>query len=242
MDENNKSGRKALLSLFLTALTVGTVMWSTQAATAKDVVGALRLRKAAVLTSSAPDPERFLADLQLVMPKPVIPLTIEDAVAHELVLQSRSLSEIDALRTADVLCQEARAVGYDPLLMLALIKVESGFDHYAISPVGAEGLMQIMPSTGRWMADKLGLDRSLGHTFDPVLNVRLGTRYLAQLHRQFGSLDLALTAYNRGPSNTRYIIKRFGGRLPDSVRDVYAGKVMHRYRGLRAFYGDLPAG
>ena len=225
----------------LVPLLVLALFWSTQAAPAQEVVGMLRLREPAQLSSAPADPVRFLSDLTLVMPKPVVPLTIGDAVAHELLLQSRSLSVQDALRTAQVLVEEAAAVGYDPLLVLALIKVESDFDHFAISPVGAEGLMQIMPRTGEWMAEKVGLDRDQGHTFDPVLNVRLGTRYLAHLHRQFGNLELALTAYNRGPTNTRFLLRRFG-RLPDTVRDVYAGKVLRRYRDLRAEYGTLPLG
>jgi soluble lytic murein transglycosylase-like protein len=223
-------------------LLIAALLWTTQAAPAKEVVGAFRLRRPAVLQTTPPDPVRFLNELELVMPKPTVPLTVGDAVAQELMFQSHSLSERDALRTANALVEESSAVGYDPLLVLALIYVESDYNHFAISPVGAEGLMQIMPDTGEWMARQMGLERNQGHTFDPVLNVRLGTRYLAQLQRQFGgSLELALTAYNRGPSNTRYLLRRFG-RLPDSVHEVYAGKVLKRYRDLRASYGALPLG
>jgi soluble lytic murein transglycosylase len=223
-------------------LLVAALLWSTEAAPAREVVGALRLHRPAVLRTAPPDPVRFIRQLELVMPKPTVPLTVGDAVAAELLNQSHSLSEQDALRTAQVVVDEAKAVGYDPLLVLALIYVESDYDHFAVSPVGAEGLMQIMPDTGQWMARQMGLERDEGHTFDPVLNVRLGTRYLAQLQRQFGgSLELALTAYNRGPSNTLYLLHRFG-HLPDSIREIYADKVLKRYHDLRALYGSLPLG
>ena len=222
---------------------IGGLLWTTQAAPADEVVGAFKLRRPAVLQTTPPDPVRFLSELELVMPKPAVALTVGDAVAQELMRQSRTLSEQDALRTAQALVAEARSVGYDPLLVLALIYVESDYNHFAISPVGAEGLMQIMPDTGAWMARQMGLERDQGHTFDPVLNVKLGTRYLAQLQRQLGgSLELALTAYNRGPSNTLYLLRRFGGHLPESVHDVYAGKVLKRYYDLRALYGTLPLG
>jgi soluble lytic murein transglycosylase len=217
------------------------LLWTTQAAPAKEVVGALRLRHPAVLQTTPSDPVHFLSQLELVMPKPVLPLSVGDAVAKELMSQSRTLSEQDALRTAQALVEESMAVGYDPLLVLALIYVESYYDHFAVSPVGAEGLMQIMPPTGEFMAAQMGLERTQGHTFDPVLNVRLGTRYLALLRRQFGgSVELALTAYNRGPSNTYFLLRQFGGHLPEAVRDVYAGKVLRRYGELRAAYGALP--
>lgn len=237
-----KSGRKhrGLVVLALPLLVVA-LLWTTQAAPANGVVGALRLRRPAVLQTPPPDPVAFVAELEPVMPKPVALLTVGDAVAHELLLQSHSLSEADALRTASVLVSESLAVGYDPLMVLALIYVESYFDHFAISPVGAEGLMQIMPETGQWMAQQMGLERTLGHTFDPTLNVRLGTRYLAQLQRQFGgNLECALTAYNRGPAATSYILHHYDGHLPEDIRDAYSTKVLKRYHELRAAYGALP--
>jgi soluble lytic murein transglycosylase-like protein len=235
-----RRGRSALVVLGAPLVVVG-LLWTTQAAPAKTVVGKLRLHRPVATESTPADPVRFLQDLELVMPRPAVPLSVGDAVAQELIGQSRSLTEQDALRTAQAVVEEARAVGYDPLLVLALIYVESYYDHFAVSPVGAEGLMQIMPDTGEAVARQTGLERNLGHTFDPVLNVRLGTRYLAQLQRQFGgNLALALTAYNRGPANTYYLLKRFDGHLPYGVVDVYAGKVLRRYQGLRATYGALP--
>ena len=78
------------------------------------------------------------------------------------------------------------------------------------------------------------------HSFDPVLNVRLGSRYLALLLEDFGGrMDYAFTAYNRGPSATRYILRKYG-RLPRDIRDFYATKVLNKYRSLRQTFGHLP--
>ena len=60
-------------------------------------------------------------------------------------------------RTAQALCEEADELGYDPLMFLALIHVESNYNHLAISYVGAEGLMQLMPPTAEWTAERYGL-------------------------------------------------------------------------------------
>ncbi len=236
--KRKRSHRLAVLVGFV--LTVAALLWTTQAAPARDVAGVFGLGRFDALQTPPPDPVRFFADLELVMPKPTVPLTVGDVIASELMRESRFLSERDVLRTAQVVVEESLAVGYDPLLVLALIYVESDCDRFATSPVGAEGLMQIMPETGEWMARRMGLERKDGHTFDPILNVRLGTRYLAELQRQFGGdLTLALTAYNRGPANTRFILERYG-HLPEHVVEFYATKVIRRYQGLRGAYGSLP--
>jgi len=77
-------------------------------------------------------------------------------------------------------------------LLDKVIWTESTWDPYALSPVGAEGLMQLIPST----AKMLGVDNS----FDPGQAIWGGARYLAKLKRRFGSWHLALAAYNAGPT------------------------------------------
>lgn len=202
---------------------------------------ALRMQEPTHLTTPR-DPVDFVNDIRLVLPRPVVLLSQQDAVAWELLNRSKTLTEAEALRTARTLCEEATALGYDPLLFLAVIHIESYYNHLAISSVGAEGLMQLMPPTAEWMADRVGMAWPEGHSFDPELNVRLGSRYLAHLNRQFGGrLDLALTAYNRGPQATRFIVAH-RGQLPSDIHDFYAGKVLQRFGELKYFYSHLPQG
>ena len=217
---------------------LGIALGATGGAVADEFSGLFRLESHQVL--SAPrDPVVFMEDLDLVLPRPVVILERQDAVARELLRYTRTMSETDALRVAQTLCEEADELGWDPFMYVAVIHVESYYNHLAVSPVGAEGLMQLMPYTAEWMADELDLAWPEGHSFDPVLNVRLGTRYLAHLQtRYFRNMDLILTAYNRGPSATRFIVGHNGG-LPRDIRDFYATKVLDKYRELTAKYGHL---
>ncbi|HUP19597.1 MAG TPA: transglycosylase SLT domain-containing protein, partial [Gemmatimonadota bacterium] len=96
---------------------------------------------------------------------------------------------------------EARAHGLDPWYVLALIRQESLYDADVVSPADARGLMQILPATGREIADSLGWgefdERDL---FDPAVNLHFGARYLEdQLARFDGFWPAVLAAYNGGP-------------------------------------------
>jgi len=121
-----------------------------------------------------------------------------------------------------VLAESARN-RIDPHLVLAVMHTESGFYNFSRSPVGALGLMQIMPATGEMLAREAGL-RWTGpdDLFSPELNVRLGTRYLALLHARYGTWQKALAAYNWGPAAIDRRLAE-GDRVPDAyVHTVYA--------------------
>ena len=107
------------------------------------------------------------------------------------------------------IAEEARRAGYDPLLILAIIDVESDFDPEAVSSRGARGLMQIQPVTLHWFAQKQGLRLTREEmAADPGLCVRLGIRYLRSLQERFGAdLPMALMAYNAGPDRIRQAIR-----------------------------------
>lgn len=91
--------------------------------------------------------------------------------------------------------------GVEPALVLGLVRQESSFDAGAVSPVGARGLMQLMPATAAATARKLNLAAPPTALTDPALNLRLGTAYLRDLLDQFtASVPLAISAYNAGPS------------------------------------------
>ena len=120
--------------------------------------------------------------------------------------------EVDQL--ASTIVAEAQRNALDPVLVMALIHVESRFNSFAVSPVGALGLMQILPSTGEEVAGELGIPWHGPQTlFDPILNVRLGVAYLRQLSMRYEDLTTALAAYNWGPGHIDRRIRR-GTTLP----------------------------
>jgi soluble lytic murein transglycosylase-like protein len=109
--------------------------------------------------------------------------------------------------------------GVDPRLMTALIDVESGFDQGAVSPVGAEGLGQLMPQT----AAELGVN-----PHDPWQNL-VGSAHLLRLdYAQFQSWPLTLAAYNAGGNAVRH----YGGIPPFAETRTYVWKVLSIFGGL----------
>ena len=136
------------------------------------------------------------------------------------------LSKAEIAQVASALVREANIHGIDPNLVLAVIHIESRGNTFALSPVGAMGLMQIMPPTGEELAAKLDIQwRGSQTLFDPLLNVRIGIAYLEQLESRYGSMPIALAAYNWGPGRIDSRI-RHGVALPV----VYSGSVLATYR------------
>src|SRR5699024_686299 len=103
-------------------------------------------------------------------------------------------------------------------LLLGLMRQESAFNHRAVSPPGARGLMQVMPGTAESVARRLGLSYSIDRlTSDPHYNISLGRDYPERmLDRYDGFLPLALAAYNAGPVRADQWIQRYG----DPRRDI----------------------
>lgn len=117
--------------------------------------------------------------------------------------------------------EAAESAGLPPALLAAVVDVESGGDPAAVSPAGARGLAQLMPAT----AASLGVDAD-----DPVENVQGGARYLREQLDDFGSLRLALAAYNAGPGRVRA-----AGDVPNIAETQrYVGLVKERIDD----YGD----
>ncbi|MEC9198790.1 MAG: lytic transglycosylase domain-containing protein [Pseudomonadota bacterium] len=100
----------------------------------------------------------------------------------------------------------------EPEFALAIARRESEFDPSVVSPVGARGLMQLMPATAEAMAKKTSLPFNLGAlTRDPIYNARLGSAYLAKLKEDFQGNPIMMSAgYNAGPSRPERWIEQFG--------------------------------
>jgi len=134
----------------------------------------------------------------------------------------------------------------DPLLVAAVMRVESSFDRYAISSKGARGLMQLMPETAVWAAERMGLQGfRVEHLFDPEVNIAIGVWYLASLRDQFGGdLILALAAYNGGQANvTRWLRENAWSGEFETVDDIpfpetrgYVRKVFTAYQWYQLIY------
>ncbi len=121
-----------------------------------------------------------------------------------------------------LVARAAEKYGIDPAVIKAIMYVESGFRQDAVSRVGAQGLMQLMPGTAR----VLGVD-----PLNPAQNIDGGARYLRQQIDRFGSLELAIAAYNAGPGS----VIRHGGVPPYSETQNYVANVL---RSIAAFANE----
>ena len=121
-------------------------------------------------------------------------------------------------------------------MILAVIRSESDFHHDATSPVGAKGLMQLMPQTFSWLCDELQEPLGAEKITDPETNVRFGTYYLSYLLKKFGSWRVALAAYNAGEGRVSEWLNdpslALGGtlrRIPYPETAAYVEKTLRYY-------------
>lgn len=136
----------------------------------------------------------------------------------------------------------------DPYLIAAVIQTESSFREKAVSSEGARGLMQLLPSTAEWLAAKNGEeDFHPDQLFDPRYNITAGSRYLAELLRQFdGNEVIALAAYNGGRGRVQRWLEEgiWDGseteldRIPFAETRVFVRRVLDNYRSYRQLYGE----
>lgn len=134
----------------------------------------------------------------------------------ELGSSPRVLRLVYPVTARETLIARARSARIDPVLVAALIRQESGFNPRALSPAGAMGLMQVMPSVGRSIARGLGIvPWSAALLYDPSVNITIGIRHLAPLIRSQPDVAHALAAYNAGESRVRRWSLKAGARDPD---------------------------
>jgi hypothetical protein len=148
------------------------------------------------------------------------------AVGAHLRARGRTgLVDSEIAEVARTIVEESCRHAIDPGLVLAVIYVESRYHAYSVSPVGAMGLMQILPTTGEELAAREGVVwRGPQTLFDPVVNVRLGVTYLRELTDRYESTPMALAAYNWGPGHIDRRLRR-GAPMPT----VYPALVFEAY-------------
>ncbi|MFI5345435.1 MAG: lytic transglycosylase domain-containing protein [Elusimicrobiota bacterium] len=167
------------------------------------------------------------------------PMDSKDPARYAKV-RSILISQGASSKVVDMAIKEAMRQNADPLLVLAVIKQESGFNPHARSGVGARGLMQIMPDTGRG----LGV-RNSSSLYDVQTNLRAGIMYLKQLWTRFTSIDMtaigsinpfssheaksAVAAYNAGPG----AVHKYGGVPPYRETQGYVQKVLGYYQQMK---------
>jgi soluble lytic murein transglycosylase-like protein len=143
-----------------------------------------------------------------------------------------ALPERERIALAHTIVREAKVQNLDPRLVMAVIEVESAGDHRAESHVGALGLMQLLPSTGKELAGKMGIPCKGDDTlFDPTINIQLGTAYLRELKDRYdGNVSTALAAYNWGPGRIDRRIRR-GAIIPSKYIEQVMSAVV-RYAAM----------
>ena len=133
-------------------------------------------------------------------------------------LPSEILQVIFPLDYWPLLQKYAEQRGLDPYVVAALVAQESNFDPAVVSPANAWGLMQVLPSTGRNLARKLGVHPfSTKRLTEAEVNVRLGTQFFADSIRRFGGVHFALAAYNAGDSR----VASWQRERPDMPQDEF---------------------
>jgi soluble lytic murein transglycosylase len=136
----------------------------------------------------------------------------------------------------------------DPFLLLSLIREESLFDPKAVSPVGAIGLMQLMPETAQRTAHLLSLELEGTKPLHEIeLNIALGTHYLNGLLKDFGNVPAALAAYNAGRSRVKgWLSQGKYEQMDEFIEDIpypetrnYVKRILTSYFHYHAYNGGL---
>ncbi|HKH49210.1 MAG TPA: transglycosylase SLT domain-containing protein [Thermoanaerobaculia bacterium] len=127
------------------------------------------------------------------------------------------------LEYEDTIRAQAKAQGIEPALIAGIIRQESAFDPRATSPVGARGLMQLMPTTAQETARRMDRRFPSNGLYDPEFSIELGSAYFRQLLDSFdGNVELALAGYNGGPNRIRRLWNEAGpsAELDDFVENL----------------------
>ena len=150
----------------------------------------------------------------------------------------------------DLIRSRAAAEGLEPAYVAAVILAESSYNPQAVSSVNAQGLMQIMPETGEWIAGKFDETYVEGCLFDPETNIRYGCWYLGYLLRRYdGDKTCSTAAYHSGQGTVDGWLKNpeysTDGRTLNIIggprANTYVGRVLEYYEKYTQLYANLAA-
>ncbi len=203
----------------------------------------LALASASRPLAAASDSVQALAPL---VPAAVVEARNQAASSHDehvrfvsSLIHSHKAPRHEAESLANTIVSESTKAKYDPIFVAAVIYAESMFKRGAVSHKGAQGLMQIMPETGRYVSARENISwGGVGSLKDPRTNLRLGIAYLKYLEAKFnGNRERVLIAYNWGPANLDSAI-RGRGRAPMESID-YARKIISTHRKWKNKFTQL---
>ncbi len=141
-------------------------------------------------------------------------------------------SDDEVRKLTDVIYTESKKYQYDPMFVMAIILTESSFKKGQKSPVGARGLMQVVPFVGEDVASRTGVEWEGSQTlFEPEANIKLGTFHLFEQILKFGDIKQALVSYNLGESRLRGLLRK-----DQPVPKDYLNKVLETYKMLKETY------
>jgi soluble lytic murein transglycosylase len=163
--------------------------------------------------------------------------------AAAILLRGVFVYKVYPLKYEDLIIKYSTEYAIDEHLVCAVISAESSFKETALSSSGAMGLMQIMPDTGGWIAEKLDMTEfETGMLYDPETNIKLGCWYLNYLNGLFsGDARKVLAAYNAGPSRVKEWLDADGvlKDIPYKETDNYIIKIEKNYEIYKALYADF---
>ena len=145
----------------------------------------------------------------------------EEALFLKMLILKPSLDQTLARRIARAVQSQCQLFGQDPNLVLSIMAIESDFNPNAVSSVGALGLMQVMPHWKKVL--------NLQELTDPEVSIHAGIQILGFYQQMYRDLELALTAYNRGPGPVDYALVK-----GTSSANGYAAKILATWAKLKA--------
>jgi soluble lytic murein transglycosylase len=148
------------------------------------------------------------------------------------------------IKYKEIIIESGNEFSVDSALIASIANAESGYRTNALSQKGAVGIMQILPSTAEWIADKLNEDFEIEKLSEPQCNIRYGSYYLSYLFDMFNDRDLVICAYNAGQNNVKSWLanKEYSqdkiklDKIPFPETEKYLNKVLKNMRHYEKRY------